>query len=304
MKPWQKIAIAVVLTIAVLSIGAILTILAILPSPASLGKHIPSRATGPATSAPLAKTETQSPPVAAMQSFGVKPSEPAPSATPTGAQRKRLVAEKFVERYLSDDRMRSDICENLPASTAPFKTIEEFGLQVEASLLGEKPMSTTAEAVMLPIQYTLKNDAVRELVRAAENAASRGETGFVHKAQFYAQAAVATASLLSSRDELEAVSGHAYRLYALSRAVSQYPAMAADPEVGDLCRGIERSAVDGVSRDPEFDRERLSRLLSRHGIDPATIDYDPRMSTEIQITTEGGSMQVRLPWLEHALRTR
>lgn len=308
MKPWQKIAVALVATAAFFSALAIIALIALLPEPATIGRTLQRSAksshiatTPPATSvvSPGASATKAAPP--SSNSGAPTSATPAPSPVPA-AERKRLVTEAFIERYLSDDRMQSRVCDNLSQSPPPFKSAEEFGKQLENSLLGESKPSATAEAVMLPVEYTLKNEAVRELVRTAQDAAARGNTGFLHKAQFYALAARATASVLGSREELEAISSNAYRLYAMSRAVALKPEILADPDLGDLCRGFERSALDGIAHNDNMDRDRLNRLFERHGITNESIDYDPNVSTRIQLVQDGGNFQIKLPWLERVFK--
>ena len=219
-------------------------------------------------------------------------------------ERKRLVTEKFVEKYLSDDRMQSRVCENLDSSPAPFKGTEQFAKQIESTLLGESKPSAAVEAVMLPIEYTLKNEAVRDLVRSAEEAAANGDTGFLRKSAFYAQAAVATASILNSREQFELISANAYRLYAIARAAALNPAILQDPDLGDLCRGFERAALDGLANDDSLDRDRLLRMLERNGISPAAIDYDPNMTTNLSVVNSGGGFRIKTPWLEKIFKSQ
>jgi hypothetical protein len=254
-----------------------------------------SSATNPSVQAKIADLK---PPVVRLKPADIANRNPPskPALDPTA--RKKLVSEKFIDRYLGDDRIQSRVCENLSSSVPPFKDVEEFGLQLERSLLGEAPPSASAEAVMLPIEYALKNDAVRELVNEAKFAADRGDTRFVHKAQFYAQAVRATASILSSQDKLEAISADAYQLYALSRAAARNPEILQDPEMGDFCRGIERAAVDGANRDESFDRNRMARLLEKYQISNESIDYDPNMSTRLSVVINSGGLQIKMPWLE------
>ena len=314
MKPWQRVALAIIAGLAVVSTAGIVAVLAVLPNPEWIGERLKSFEQRPAlanTASAKASPEANgqasaSPPVAAAQTLGapVAMASPAPSATPDPAARRQAVAERFINRYIREDRIQSDVCENLATTTAPFKTAEDFGRQIEASLLGEARPSAATEAVMLPVEYTLKNEAVRDLVDSARIAADRGNTGFIQKAQFYAQAARATASLLTSREELESISGHAYRLYAISRAAALKPELLQDPDTGDLCRGIERSAVDGVDRDVAFDRERLMRLLDRHGIDPASINYNPDMATGIRVVSDEQGLQIKMPWLDQIFKAQ
>ncbi|CAN5540120.1 hypothetical protein BH10BDE1_BH10BDE1_18750 [soil metagenome] len=298
MKPWQKIALTTVLSLAVFSVVIIVSIVSLLPSPGSLGVHRPASAPVARPIADEATVSAAASKAAISATTPVKAEVRSPAPALDAAARKKLVSEKFMERYLSSDRIESHVCENLATSTAPFQTMEEFGIQLEKSLLGESPPSASAEALMLPIEYTLKNEAVRELVDSASDAFERGDTGFAQKAQFYAQAARATASVMSSRDELETISADAYQLYSLSRAAALKPEILQDPDMSDLCRGIERSAVDAVDRDRNFDRERMSRLLARHGISNESIGYDPRMSTRLTIVTSENGLQIKMPWLD------
>ncbi len=303
MKPWQKIAFSLIAGLALLTVVGVAVLFSVLPDPAALGGHLK-------TQGKLDRSFAKSRPRAAVTASSVE----RPTSAPEGRvisvnepsvtdpkQRKRLVTEKFLERFLSNDRIDSRVCENLAGSPPPFKGGEEFGKQIESSLLGESKPSATVEAVMLPIEYTLRNEAVRELIRSAKNAADRGDTGFLSKAQFYTQAARATASILNSREELESISGNAYRLYAISRATALKPEILQDPDLGDLCRGLERAAIDGVSRDSGFDRERLARLLERHSIDPASIGYDPDMSTSLRVVASPEGLKVETPWIQKVL---
>lgn len=328
LKPWQKVALIIIAVLATFTAVAIIAILSVLPDPAALGERL--RANRPTENRLRARTSTnlaiKRPATLSGTQASSAPSfagsigaSPTPAPTPlTAADKKRLVSQRFIERYMSDDRMRSEICENLATTGAstPFRNAQEFGQQIEMSLLNEaatevggastasSKLPPATEAVMLPIQYTLKNDAVRDLIRDAENAAERGNTSFIGKARFYAQAARATASVLSSRDELEAISGHAYRLYALSRAAALKPGILQDPEAASLCRDIERSAIDGVSFDETDDRARLLELLSRHGIDPESIDYNPSLSRGLDVQADGDSFNVKIPWLDRVLNPR
>jgi hypothetical protein len=307
MKPWQKIALTIVLSLAVFSLVIIVGIFSLLPNPATFGERLKR---GPEVTVSLADTEAPTAPITNEQ----KPTPPAiapsaarhsapKSAADKDSKRKKLVSDKFIDRYMTYDRIQSRVCENLGTGVRPFKNVEEFSSQLESSLLGETPPSATAEAVMLPIEYTLKNDAVRELVDIAKNAADRGDTGFVQKAQFYAQAVRATASIMSSRNELEVISADSYQLYALARAAALKPEIIEDAEMGDLCRGIERSAVDGLNRDRAFDRDRMSRLIAKHGITNESIGYDPLMSTRLSVVSTEGGLHVRMPWLESIFKT-
>ena len=315
MRPGQKIAIGLVGGFVILSALVLLSILVLLPNPTWIGKKLNSQslsAQSVATpdlnlNAKNESTSSESPAVEAANGLtpqdSVDPESPRPAPSQTDAERRRLVSEKFVDRYLLEDRIQTTVCENLGNSTETFRTPEEFGKQIEGFLLGETKPSATAEAVMLPIEFTLKNAAVRDLVRSAKNAADRGDTGFLQKAQFYAQAARATASVLSSRDEFESISGHAYLLYAIGRAAALKPEILQDPDTNDLCRGIERSAIDGLARDTVFDQGRLMRLLERHGIDPTSINYNPQTSTQLQVISQDGSMQIKMPWLEQIFKS-
>lgn len=297
MKPWQKITLALVSGLAFFTVLSAFIVISFLPEPSAIGKRLrPKPALVPETS-----VTTQPAPAASgiAASQGAKV-DPAKTLVQAAAERKRLVNEKFIDKFLRDDRIQSRVCENLDGSPAPFKSGDEFGKQIESSLLGESKPSATVEAVMLPIEYTLKNEAVRDLIRSAENAAARGETGFLNKAQFYAQAARATTSLLNSREELESISGNAYRLYAIGRAAALKPEILQDPDLGDLCRGIESAAIDHVNRDEAFDRDRLSKLLQRHAIAPDSIGYDPNLSTRISINTTDG-IRVETPWIQKVL---
>lgn len=300
MKTWQKIAVLAIGSIAALPVIIIVAVLLILPDPASLGRAIRRRTTAKVTvvTAPLAAKiilNTVTPfPTAAT---------PAPVILTDPVERKRLVSEKFVERYLTDDRMQSRVCENLENSPAPFKGTEQFGKQIESTLLGESKPSATVEAVMLPIEYTLKNEAVRDLVRSAEEAAANGDTGFLRKSQFYAQAAVATASILSSREQFELISANAYRLYAIARAAALKPSILQDADLRDLCRGFERAALDGLPSD-DLDRARLLRMLERNGIAPASIDYDPNMTTNLSIVNSDGGFRIKTQWLEKVFKAQ
>lgn len=293
MKPWQKIALTVVLSLAIFSLVAIAGIFSLLPHPATVGAML-RRAPPPQT--PHITKTSQRP-----SAETVAAPSPKPALDPAG--RKKLVSEKFIDRYLTDDRIQSRVCDNLTSSIVPFKNVDEFASQLEKSLLGESPLSATAEAVMLPIEFTLKNEAVRDLVDQAKNAADRGDTGFVRKAQFYAQALRATASVLSTQDQLEAISADAYQLYALSRATALRPEMLQDPETGDFCRGIERAAVDGVNRDENFDRDRMARLLAKYDITNESIGYDPHISTRLRVVTTDAGLQIKMPWLEAVFNT-
>lgn len=296
MKRWQKITVIILAMVAVVSVLGIVTLVSLLPDPSSYAQvsaSEPQPAAAPPANAPVAAIPSPTPSAGA-------PSKRDPVQNP--AERKRLVTDAFVERYLSDDRIQSRVCDNLQASPAPFKSAEEFGKQIESSLLGESSPSAAAEAVMLPVEYTLKNEAVRELVRTAQDAAARGNTGFLQKAEFYALAAKATASVLGSREELEAISDSAYRLYAISRATALKPEILQDPDLSDLCRGFERSAVDGISRDDSVDRDRLSRMLQRHGVSNEAIGYNPNAETGIRIIQQDGTFQLKLPWLKDVFR--
>ena len=311
MRPGQKIAVSLVGGFVFLAVLIFVSILALLPNPAWIGKRLGSVSSDTSgivlsdepsanlTTAPAKNLTTGDATVDAANA-----DSPRPSPDPSLAERRRMVSAKFIDRYIVETRIQTKVCENLGNSTAPFRSTQEFGQQIESSLLEETKPSATTEAVMLPIEYTLKNEAVRELIASMRNAADRGDRGFLQKAQFYAQAARATASMVSSRDEFTAISGHAYRLYAISRAAALKPEILQDPETNDLCRGIERSAIDGVERDIAFDQERLMRLLGRHGIDPASIDYNPETSTDFRIVYEGGSMQVKVPWLDQVFKKR
>ncbi len=302
MKRWQKITVIMLASVAVVSALGIVALLSILPDPSA---YVRARASN---SIPVAQPESSRTSVS-------KTTLPAPSIalkteTPPTAideqdpavERKRLVTDAFMVRYLSDDRIQSRVCDNLHSSPAPFKSAEEFGKQIESSLLGKSQRSAAAEAVMLPVEYALKNEAVRELVRTAQDAAAHGDTGFLKKAQFYTLAAKATASVLGSREELEAISDSAYRLYAISRATALKPEILDDPDLGDLCRGFEQSAVDGITRDQSYDRDRLSRLLQRHGVSNESIGYDPNEETTVRIVQQDGNFQLKLPWLKHVFR--
>ena len=304
MKTWQKFAASLIGGVALLTVIGIAVLISVLPDPAALGRQLkPKRnlaqvqaVTSPPSSAPSAISGAA---VVPAQRAGYSNLDRIRVTNPT--ERKRLVTEKFLERFLSDDRIESRVCENLQESPAPFKGGEDFGKQIESSLLGETKPSATVEAVMLPIEYTLKNEAIRELIRSAKNAAERGDTGFLNKAQFYSQAARATASVLNSREELESISGNAYRLYAIARATAFKPEILQDPDLGDLCRGLERAAVDGATRDEAFDRERLARLLQRHSIDPASIGYDPEMSISLRVVAGPNGLKVETPWIQKVL---
>jgi hypothetical protein len=304
MKRWQKIVITVAACVAAFTVVAVIVLFSALPDPSAIGKSLRSRRAAADRTQPnaqLANSANKTPPSALAENLGGT-AQPSPTPAVDLAERKRRVTDAFLDRYMSDERIRSRVCENLAESPAPFKNSTEFGQQVESSLLGETKPSAAVEAVMLPIEFTLKNEAVRELVRAAEEATARGDTGFLQKAEFYAQAARATASVLSTRAELEAISANAYRLYALSRAAALKPELLSDPDMTDLCRGFERSALDGIARDEAFDRDRLNRLLSRHGISAASIDYDPNMSTALRVDTSEGGLQIKTPWLDRIFK--
>lgn len=303
MKTWQKIAIALVASFAIFGLLAVVTILAALPDPAALGAML--RVTDrtqpePAANQPTNARPTQKPKTVSSATNSQPPTAFVPPLDP--AERRQQITARFVDRYFTEDRMQTRVCENLGSRVSPFRNVNEFGKQLEASLLGESARSPIVEAVMLPVEYTLKNEAVRDLVSMAKDAALRGDTGFLGKAEFYAQAALATASVLSSREEFEAVSSHGYRLYALSRAATLKPDVLQDAEATDLCRGMEEAALAGLERDETFDQERLDRVLSRYGIDPSDIGYDPRLSTRVQLEAGESGINVRVPWIEHILK--
>jgi hypothetical protein len=304
MKRWQKIAVIIFALIAAVPVIAVLYLIAILPDPATIGESIRSRTARPT---PTVSAQITASPKANSGTRAITVPKPTSTIIPVQPiadtkERNRLVTEAFVDRYLSDDRIQSRVCDNLQASPPPFSSVKEFEEQIEKSLLKESPPSATAEAIMLPVEYTLKNEAVRELVELAREAADRGNTGFIKKAQFYALATRATASLLNTREELEAISDSAYRLYAISRATALKPEILQDPDLSDLCRGLERSAIDGISRDDAYDRDRLGRLLLRHGISNEAIGYDPNETTQIRLVQDGGSFEIKLPWFERVFK--
>lgn len=302
-RPWLKLALLIISGIALFSVVGILVLNSILPEPAKFGKSLAAK---PTITAPALK------PVALSKLAHARTPENSDSSKNlaadsntevtrhgsimTPAERRRLVTSAFVDRYLGTGRLQSHVCENLGNHGPPFTSAKEFGRQLERSLLGESPPSAAIEAIMLPVEYSLKNEAIRELVNTAKEAADRGDSGFLKKAHFYAMAAQATASLLNSRDELETISANAYRLYALSRATTLKPDLLQDPDLSDLCRGFERSIVDGLAQDTAIDRDRLARLLQRHEITNESIGYDPDAATGIRVGRNGFSLE--LPWLE------
>lgn len=295
MKPWQKIALTLTLSLAALSAILVVGLFSLLPDPAAVGSHL-NRSSSRPTPKPATSDNAK---VAAVEKFSPEPDR---AASARGGDdrdaRKKRISQKFLERYFTEDRLQSRVCENLESPIQPFQNVDEFGSQIEMALLGEARPSPSAEAVMLPIAYTLKNEAVRELVDTAKSAADRGETGFLQKAQFYAQAARATASVLSSQAEFESISADAYLLYTLSRAVALKPSILEDADLADFCRGIERSAIYGLARDTDFDRGRMQRLLSRHDITNAAVGYDPQISMRLSIVNSKGGLQIKMPWLD------
>lgn len=311
---YQKIAIALVSGAALFSLVLILVLVFILPDPATVGRALalkshrksdpqsdwkqnpsPSQSSVPPSSVSLTSKikKTNASSVAGVETK---------SDTEDPAMRKQRIIAAFSDRYLVDDRIHSRVCENLATPSPPFKNAEEFGKQIERSLLGESRPSAAVEAIMLPVEYMFKNESVRELIKAAREASMNEKTGFMQKAQFYALTAQVTTSILSSRDELEKVSAKAYELFALSRAVALKPKILEDPDLGDLCSRFERAVIDGISQNEKDDRENMLRMFERHGISMAAIGYDPKAPTGLRLVQDGSSLQIKLPWLDRVFK--
>lgn len=73
--------------------------------------------------------------------------------------------------------------------------------------------------------------------------------------------------------------------------------------MGDLGRGLEGAAVEGVERDATFDRERVARFLQRHGVDPDSIDYDPDAQTGVHLVQSGANIHLDFPLRRGFFRT-
>jgi hypothetical protein len=207
-----------------------------------------------------------------------------------------LFFDRFVERTDPD----TQVCALLGNDSRAFADAREFGENLESQLLGEASMSPETEALLAPIAVTLRDPAVQELLRDVRDAMSRGEDGLFQKAKFYAQIGRASASLLSRTEEIERVANQSYGLYVLAKAARLNPAIRQDPEVERSCREYE----DAVNRrlNKSVDMDQLEGLLRRHNIDPKSVDFDRDMPNQVQVESSGMNLQLRVPWMERALK--
>lgn len=263
-----------------------------LPGPSQIGRQIFSTQDSAKTSAINSPAET-----VASDATPLSKTQAQASADP---ERKKRVEALFFERFVERTDPDTQVCALLGNDSRAFADAREFGENLESQLLGEASMAPETEALLAPIAVTLRDPAVQELLRDVREAMAQGEDGLFQKAKFYAQIGRASASLLSRTEEIERVANQSYGLYVLAKAARLNPAIRQDPEVERSCREYEDAVNRRMAKSVDMDQ--LEGLLRRHNIDPKSVDFDRDMPNQVQVESSGMNLQLRVPWMERALK--
>jgi hypothetical protein len=295
-KAWKFLGLLVAGICILIFLGLAL-LLQKLPGPSQIGRQL-FQPSVPRSSSASTISEALVSPTAETAS---PPSAQSPAKTADPDRQKRVEAlffERFVERADPD----TQVCGLLGNDSRAFADAREFGENLETQLLGESAMAPETEALLAPIAVTLRDPAVQELLRDVRESMSRGEDGIFQKAKFYAQIGRASASLLSRTEEIERVANQSYGLYVLAKAARLDPAIRQDPEVERSCREYEDAINRRLATNLNLDQ--LEGILKRHNIDPKSVEFDREMPNQVQIESSGMNLQLRVPWMERALKVQ
>ncbi|HVK61062.1 MAG TPA: hypothetical protein VM432_05910 [Bdellovibrionales bacterium] len=238
----------------------------------------------------------QPPPAAASPSPGTV-SVPPSIETPD-----EVIADYFVERFVDSGATDVRVCENLgdEGVYAPRSRNELHNVML-AQASGRAPENAFVESAIAPLGAILQTDGVSGVIDDIWQARESG-AGIVDSAQFYTDAALATADLYSQLSGIERISQHAYHLYVLSRISAGLPGFADQPEVQDLCEAIQDRIEAGI--DAEIDPDDIAdenaqilALIAEAGLSTGQVGYNPFLPQTVTLDTTVNRFAISAPWM-------
>lgn len=209
--------------------------------------------------------------------------------------------EYLLSRFSSgvDNEIRT--CQLLANPTATPKSSMEWRAALDRFATGDDRDDPLLESVLIPAGFFARLPAVRTVLTAMRDALNTGDPRFLDQPDFPSRLSAASLQVIRSQDVLSRLSGRAYHLVTLVRAVQMNPSLVNDTQTIALCNSIANAAradMRGVQDSGiQDERARILDFLAAAGLSPAQVGFDPNVSLHISAVATERQVSLSTPWL-------